>query len=235
MISPWRDTWNSMRFGIGFKRRRARHGSFSQGMEHRDRGGRPHPRARRRLIRWCAGAGRMFPGAGARPGMKPVISPANPVGRTIGLRRIRVPEFASADVARGAVKDRFGRVLRGFARKFAGHHITRWRSLGDSNPCLRRERALSWASRRREPCFGARGRSLVRVLGYYSGYSSFSFSFLIESPPSTERHRTAERTADHSPDGPRSRPGRLPAPGARDSWASRGTRPRRLCGRWLAP
>ena len=98
--------------------------------------------------------------------------------------------------------------------------IPLWRSLGDSNPCLRRERALSWASRRREPGFGARGRSLVRVLGYYSDYSSFSFSFLVESPPSTERHRTAGRTADHPPDGPRSRPGRLPAPGARDSWAS---------------
>src|SRR5215469_7583376 len=28
-----------------------------------------------------------------------------------------------------------------------------WRSLGDSNPCFRRERATSWAARRREPCF----------------------------------------------------------------------------------
>jgi hypothetical protein len=26
-----------------------------------------------------------------------------------------------------------------------------WRSLGDSNPCFRRERATSWAARRREP------------------------------------------------------------------------------------
>jgi hypothetical protein len=26
----------------------------------------------------------------------------------------------------------------------------RWRSLGDSNPCFRRERATSWAARRRE-------------------------------------------------------------------------------------
>src|SRR6266481_1331663 len=26
-----------------------------------------------------------------------------------------------------------------------------WRSLGDSNPCFRRERATSWATRRREP------------------------------------------------------------------------------------
>jgi hypothetical protein len=25
-----------------------------------------------------------------------------------------------------------------------------WRSLGDSNPCFRRERATSWAARRRE-------------------------------------------------------------------------------------
>ena len=30
---------------------------------------------------------------------------------------------------------------------------TPWRSLGDSNPCFRRERATSWAARRREPCF----------------------------------------------------------------------------------
>ena len=28
-----------------------------------------------------------------------------------------------------------------------------WRSLGDSNPCSSRERAVSWATRRREPCF----------------------------------------------------------------------------------
>jgi hypothetical protein len=27
---------------------------------------------------------------------------------------------------------------------------TPWRSLGDSNPCFRRERATSWAARRRE-------------------------------------------------------------------------------------
>ena len=27
----------------------------------------------------------------------------------------------------------------------------KWRSLGDSNPCFRRERATSWAARRREP------------------------------------------------------------------------------------
>jgi hypothetical protein len=26
-----------------------------------------------------------------------------------------------------------------------------WRSLGESNPCFRRERATSWAARRREP------------------------------------------------------------------------------------
>src|SRR5713101_5710541 len=30
----------------------------------------------------------------------------------------------------------------------------RWRSLGDSNPCFRRERATSWAARRREPGVG---------------------------------------------------------------------------------
>ena len=29
--------------------------------------------------------------------------------------------------------------------------ISTWRSLGDSNPCFRRERATSWAARRREP------------------------------------------------------------------------------------
>src|SRR5262249_23770213 len=28
-----------------------------------------------------------------------------------------------------------------------------WRSLGDSNPCFRRERATSWAARRRERVF----------------------------------------------------------------------------------
>ena len=28
--------------------------------------------------------------------------------------------------------------------------VPKWRSLGDSNPCFRRERATSWAARRRE-------------------------------------------------------------------------------------
>src|SRR6187551_1019457 len=28
--------------------------------------------------------------------------------------------------------------------------VNTWRSLGDSNPCFRRERATSWAARRRE-------------------------------------------------------------------------------------
>ena len=34
-----------------------------------------------------------------------------------------------------------------------------WRSLGDSNPCFRRERATSWAARRREPRFANLGQT----------------------------------------------------------------------------
>src|ERR1700691_4788251 len=34
---------------------------------------------------------------------------------------------------------------------FKSFYWNAWRSLGDSNPCFRRERATSWAARRREP------------------------------------------------------------------------------------
>src|ERR1019366_7936244 len=42
----------------------------------------------------------------------------------------------------------FFRIYEGFLKD--------WRSLGDSNPCFRRERATSWAARRREPGQGLR-------------------------------------------------------------------------------
>jgi hypothetical protein len=35
-----------------------------------------------------------------------------------------------------------------------------WRSLGDSNPCFRRERATSWAARRRERARGVQIASI---------------------------------------------------------------------------
>ena len=52
-----------------------------------------------------------------------------------------VPELAGAPASSGG---RRRRARAGCVR------CRRWRSLGDSNPCPRRERAVSWATRRRE-------------------------------------------------------------------------------------
>src|SRR5262249_60237772 len=43
-------------------------------------------------------------------------------------------------------------------------YTTPWRSLGDSNPCFRRERATSWAARRRErPIRNSRDNAAVQA------------------------------------------------------------------------
>ena len=53
-------------------------------------------------------------------------------------------------------------VLRYKGRRLSLTQTSKWRPLGDSNPCYRRERAVSWASRRRghENC-------LSRVAWYF--------------------------------------------------------------------
>jgi hypothetical protein len=52
-----------------------------------------------------------------------------------------------------------------------------WRSLGDSNPCFRRERATSWAARRREQALPD-SRSGGRVQAVLAGARSNGSEYL---------------------------------------------------------
>src|SRR5215475_14496237 len=57
-----------------------------------------------------------------------------------GLTRTRSPPMVKLN----------GGTLPGHRQTLFAKTLKNWRSLGDSNPCFRRERATSWAARRRE-------------------------------------------------------------------------------------
>ncbi len=75
--------------------------------------------------------------------------------------------------------ERIGKGVRSFVRK--------WRSLGDSNPCFRRERAASWAARRREP------KALERFYNASPGAASAVWPSYAINPPRGQRPGTAIR------------------------------------------